>query len=144
MPSSYHSLLYPFNDNNVGHNRQQQLQQQSSLPLLQNNRFYAVLGEPGHLECLIESIPEPLAITWIHNGQIFVAKSPGNIPTNIDIREEIIQEQPVYRRLSFDIRQTFEVKKRLSSILDFLMKIFPHEQHSLISLLKLFFQSKLE
>nr|XP_027204576.1 irregular chiasm C-roughest protein-like isoform X2 [Dermatophagoides pteronyssinus] len=106
LPSSYHSLLYPFNDNNVGHNRQQQ--HQSSLPLLQNNRFYAVLGEPGHLECLIESIPEPLAVTWIHNGQIFVAKSPGNIPTNIDIREEIIQEQPVYRRLSFDIRQTFE------------------------------------
>lgn len=31
---------------------------------------YAVLDEPGHMECVVESVPPPIAITWSHNGQV--------------------------------------------------------------------------
>ncbi|KAH9493470.1 hypothetical protein DERF_014214 [Dermatophagoides farinae] len=101
--SSYYSLLYPVNDNNLGTNPKQK-----SSSSLQNNRFFAVLGEPGHLECLVESVPSPIAITWIHNGQIFTSGSANNIPINIDIHEETLKEEMVVQRTSFDIRQTFE------------------------------------
>ncbi|KPM11213.1 irregular chiasm C-roughest protein-like protein 2 [Sarcoptes scabiei] len=74
----------------------------------QPQRFYNVLGSSGHLECLIESVPPPIAITWIHNGQIFTSGSTNNIPNNYKIHEEALKEESIVIRSSFEIQKTLE------------------------------------
>ncbi|KAH9399915.1 hypothetical protein TYRP_017484, partial [Tyrophagus putrescentiae] len=67
---------------------------------------YAVAGESGHVSCLVESVPSPIAITWLHNEQVFTTSSSASTSSNVHITETRMKEEPNLIRASFDIKDT--------------------------------------